>query len=96
MSGGQKEGAAAAEEAAPAVVEKEATDEDPREHLNLVFIGHGKTLRRRAPIEVPLFGHIVSLGLAGLLNPIPSELPSAFYSIIGEIPTLRGWYYGGP
>lgn len=23
------------------VVEKEATDEDPREHLNLVFIGHG-------------------------------------------------------
>lgn len=25
------------------VVEKEATDEDPREHLNLVFIGHGKS-----------------------------------------------------
>lgn len=23
------------------VVEKEATDEDPREHLNIVFIGHG-------------------------------------------------------
>ena len=43
MPGGQKEGASAAEEAAAAVVEKEATDEDPREHLNLVFIGHGKT-----------------------------------------------------
>lgn len=22
--------------------EKEATDEDPREHLNIVFIGHGE------------------------------------------------------
>ncbi|CAM9200140.1 unnamed protein product [Laminaria digitata] len=35
--GGKAGGGTAAEEA---VVEKEATDEDPREHLNLVFIGH--------------------------------------------------------
>lgn len=35
-------GTVAAEEAAAEAAEKEATDEDPREHLNLVFIGHGQ------------------------------------------------------
>lgn len=37
---------AVAEPSEAAVPEREATDEDPREHLNLVFIGHGQYLQR--------------------------------------------------
>ena len=37
-------GAGAAKDASDAALEKEATDEDPREHLNIVFIGHGEVL----------------------------------------------------
>eukprot|EP00903_Cladosiphon_okamuranus_P018854 g17342.t1 len=38
--GGRRTGSKNGAEAKEEVVEKEATDEDPREHLNLVFIGH--------------------------------------------------------
>lgn len=41
VGGRQKGSNNGAPEAKEEVVEKEATDEDPREHLNLVFIGHG-------------------------------------------------------
>ena len=41
--GGRQKGSSkgADKEKEEVVVEKEATDEDPREHLNIVFIGHG-------------------------------------------------------
>ncbi len=39
--GRQQQGSNTVEEKKEEVVEKEATDEDPREHLNIVFIGHG-------------------------------------------------------
>lgn len=62
--GGGGTGAAPAEKEKEEVVEKEATDEDPREHLNLVFIGHGmhdarhsrlsRTVDRFATVMLPL------------------------------------------